>query len=233
MKPEHKYVDGGYLEQNPGWHQEDCPWKAMQIINILNEFNIHPHSICDFGCGSGLVLKSLRKTYPLVRMVGYDISPQAAKLWNNIEHSECLSFQCGDLFALNKEQYDVLLMLDVFEHVRDPFTLLEQTRRHGRKFVFHIPIELNATSVLRRTSLLRSRQKVGHLHFYTKDLALETLTDCGYRIIGWRYTHAIKTAPIRSVMTWLTRLPRLLAYSLNKDWGVRLFGGETLIVLAE
>jgi hypothetical protein len=34
-------------------------------------------------------------------------------------------------------------------------------------------------------------------------------------------------------MTRLGSIPRILAYSINKDWGVRLLGGETLIVLAE
>ena len=62
--------------------------------------------------------------------------------------------------------------------------------------------------------------------------AKATLTECGYDIVDWRYTGATFTAPQR---TWKTRLAsplRRAAYALNKDMGVRLLGGETLMLLA-
>ena len=66
-----------------------------------------------------------------------------------------------------------------------------------------------------------------------KDLALETLRDSGYKIIQWRYTGAALNILNRSLRTNLAKFPRHLVYTLNKDWGVRLLGGETLIVIAE
>jgi hypothetical protein len=139
----------------------------------------------------------------------------------------------GDFHDKNTDKYDVLLMLDVFEHVRDPHTFLERSRLHADKFVFHIPLDLSASSVLRGQPLLEARSHVGHLHFYTKDLALETLRDSGYKIIQWSYTGAALNMPNRSLRTNLAKFPRRLVYTLNKDWGVRLLGGETLIVIAE
>ncbi|MEI6066086.1 MAG: hypothetical protein WCP96_02005 [Methylococcaceae bacterium] len=124
-------------------------------------------------------------------------------------------------------------MLDVFEHVRDPFTFLRESHRHAKKFVFHIPLDLSAMGIARKAPLLNARRGIGHLHYYTKDLALETLTDCGYQIIDWRYTGASQCSPNRSLKTRFASIPRQLASWVNKDWGVRLFGGETLIVLAE
>lgn len=29
------YTDGSYLANNPSWHEEDSPWKARQIIRLL------------------------------------------------------------------------------------------------------------------------------------------------------------------------------------------------------
>ncbi len=87
--------------------------------------------------------------------------------------------------------------------------------------------------MLRGKPLLEARSHIGHLHFYTKDLALETLRDSGYKIIQWRYTGAALNIPNRSLRTNLAKFPRHLVYTLNKDWGVRLLGGETLIVIAE
>ena len=71
------------------------------------------------------------------------------------------------------------------------------------------------------------------MHYYTKDLALSTLKDSGYEIIQWRYTGASFNAPNRSFKTRMASLPRWFFYFLNKDFGIRLLGGETLIVLAK
>jgi hypothetical protein len=123
-------------------------------------------------------------------------------------------------------------MLDVFEHVRDPFTFLEESKQFSDYFIFHIPLDLSAFSVLRGSPLMNVRKKVGHLHFYTKDLALETLHECGYELIQWRYTGASLNSPNRRLKTKIASIPRKLFYAINKDFGVRLFGGETLLVLA-
>jgi len=98
--------------------------------------------------------------------------------------------------------------------------------------VFHFALDPSALSVLREEPLLRVRSKVGHLHYYTRGLALALLAECGFEVIDWRYTGATFSVPHR---TWKTRLAgvfRRLAYALSKDMGVRLLGGETLIVLA-
>lgn len=144
-----------------------------------------------------------------------------------------ITFNLGNFHELNAIRYDVLLMLDVFEHVRDPFTFLEESRTRAHKFVFHIPLDLSASGVARKAPLLDVRRSVGHLHSYTKDLALETLTDCGYKVIDWRYTGASLNSPNRTWKTRLASVPHRLFYWINKDAGVRLLGGETLLVLAE
>jgi hypothetical protein len=124
-------------------------------------------------------------------------------------------------------------MLDVFEHVRDPFSFLEESKRHAKKFIFHIPLDLSAFSLIRKNPLLNVRNQVGHLHFYTKDLALQTLIDCGYKIIDWQYSGAFFNKPTRSFKGKIAAIPRRFLALFNKDFAVRLLGGETLIVLAE
>ena len=114
----------------------------------------------------------------------------------------------------------------------DPFTFLEQLHNTAEYFLLHIPLDLNAISVLRDKPIMEVRSKVGHIHYYTKNLALATLEDCGYEVISWKYTDASLNAPGRSIKTRLAMLPRALLYALNKDFGVRALGGETLVVLA-
>ena len=229
-----RYCDGAYLAENPDWDRKDAPWKAAQVATILSDNKIEPYSVCEVGCGSGDVLVQLKKVLPSVKMTGYDISPQAAQFWEHHNVAEGgVEFQLGNFHEINIVKYDVLLILDVFEHVCDPFSFLENSMRYATYFVFHIPLDLSASTVFRGYPLINARKKVGHLHYYTKDLALSTLLDTGYEVLDWRYTGASLNSPNRSLKTRLAALPRRIAYAVNKDFGVRLLGGETLLVLAK
>jgi SAM-dependent methyltransferase len=233
MKIEQRYLDESYLLKNPDWDRADSPWKAKKVLSLLEDHNIIPNSICEVGCGSGDTLACLAKELPNTRMTGFDISPQAAEFWKDHQNLDGVEFLLGDFHKINQKTFDVLLMLDVFEHVRDPFTFLEASRCCATYFVFHIPLDLSASSVARGAPLLMVREKTGHLHYYTKDLALATLRDTGYEIVEWRYTEASLNSPNRSRKTRVASIVRRLAYAFNKDFGVRLLGGETLLVLAK
>ena len=230
---EARYVHGDYLHNNPQWHSEHAPWKAALVARLLSKNGIQPAEICEIGCGSGAVLLSLRKHLPKTRLVGFDISPQVSQFWEQHAASGAnIEFQRGSFDEIGERRFDVLLMLDVFEHVRDPFTFLEQARRCAAHFVFLIPLDLSASAVARGRPLLDARRIVGHLHYYTKDLALAVLADGGYEIVHWRYTGASLHMPSRSLKTQLASLPRRILYALNRDLAVRLVGGDSLLVLA-
>jgi len=131
QKPDRKYVSGEYLRANPSWDIEDSPWKAEKVAKILSGSGFNPVSICEVGCGAGGVLAGLRAAYPEVDLYGFDISPDAAGFWE--EHSgQKIHFQLGDFFELNKKHYDVLLVLDVIEHVIDPWKFLEGLKPWSR-----------------------------------------------------------------------------------------------------
>ncbi len=230
---ESRYFDGSYLNENPDWDRKDAPWKAKQVLSILSDNQVKPLSICEVGCGSGDILVHLMKSLPSARMTGFDISPQASQFWEQHKEVSGLKFCLGDFHKVNDSQYDLLLMLDVFEHVRDPFSFLENSIVHADYFIFHIPLDLSASSVARGTPLTQGRKTIGHIHYYTKELALATLQDTGYEIINWRYTGAYLNAPNRSFKTKVASLPRQFISAFNKDFGVQLLGGETLIVLAK
>ena len=227
-----KYISDEYGHFNPSWDIEDSPWKAKKIVEILTAARCKPTSICEVGCGAGGVLAELRRLLPDAELFGYDVAPAAAKFWSRHTPAK-IRFEVGDFFELTKRHFDLLLILDVIEHLQDPFDFLAKLREYAEMFVFHIPIDLSAVNVLREKPLMHSRLKVGHIHYFTKELALSMLRECGYDILNWRYTGATFMSPKRDWKTRMASLPRRLAYSVNKDWGVRLLGGETLMVLAQ
>lgn len=231
-KPYESYESGDYLASNPTWDEEDSEWKAKQVLSILDKNSITPGSIVDVGCGAGGILASLHSVLPEVDYFGYEIAPDASNFWEK-HASKRITFSVCDFLIEKTDHFDVLLLLDVFEHVPNPFDFLSQLQGRADYYVFHIPLDLNAISVTREAPLLYVREKVGHIHSYTKGLALALLDECGYQIVDWSYTGAGFNAPQRSLKTRLAQIPRHLVYAINKDMGVRLLGGETLIVLAK
>ncbi len=230
-KPYERYQSGDYLASNPTWDQEDSAWKAEEVLKLFQRNHLAPDSVVDVGCGAGGVLAWLHDALPNIRYSGFEIAPDASRFWARHEARK-IAFVVADFLATRDTRFDVLLLLDVLEHVADPFAFLAALRGRSGHYVFHIPLDLSALSVVRETPLLAVRHKVGHIHYFTKGLALSLLQECGFQVTDWYYTGASFTAPQLSWKTRLARIPRRVAYAINRDWGVRLLGGDTLMVLA-
>lgn len=226
-----RYTSGEYAEQNPDWDSLDSPWKADCIADLLASHALRPASIVEIGCGSGGVLACLRQRFPEAEMVGFDIAPGLAQFWQS-HAGENIRFVLGDYFAEERLSPDLILVLDVLEHLGNPFDFLARLRGHGKHVIFHFPLDLSAASVIRETPLLHVRDKVGHLHYFTKGLALALLNECGFDVIEARYTGAAFNAPRRSIKTRMAGWLRRFVYAIHRDVGARLLGGETLMVLA-
>lgn len=230
--PSEIYKSGQYLKNNTTWHIEDSAWKAELVFKMLKRAELKPTDVVEVGCGAGSVLAELRHKIPLANLVGYDIANDVTKFWSAYKGLN-ITFIAGDFLKENTKHFDVLLMLDVLEHLECPFSFLRAIRDQADYFILHIPLDLSAFSVLLESPLIYSRHKVGHIHYFTKSLAISLLEESGFEIIESIYTGAAFSL---LHMTWrkrLVMLPRYLAYMLNRDIGVRLFGGETLILLAK
>lgn len=226
-----RYLDDQYLIKNPTWQAEDSPWKSGLVADLLNRCKISPSRIADVGCGAGGVLEGLRFAFPDADLFGFDVAPSAARFWSRPQLSG-INFQRVDFLTETSASFDLILLLDVIEHIANPFDFLSRLRPRARHFVFHIPLDLSAFSVLREALLIRQRRNVGHIHYFTKQLALALVEESGFEVIDASYTGAFSFSPQRNWRTRLAQIPRRAARLLDKDWGVRLLGGETLLILA-
>ena len=146
---------------------------------------------------------------------------------------DSLLFKLQDLLKDNDDYFDILMAIDVFEHVEDYFLFLRKIREKAKYKIFHIPLDLSVQTVLRSSPIIKSRKCVGHIHYFTKETALETLKDTGYEIVDYFYTSGSLELPNRGWKANLLKIPRKLAFSINKDFAVRLLGGYSLMVLAK
>jgi 2-polyprenyl-3-methyl-5-hydroxy-6-metoxy-1,4-benzoquinol methylase len=223
--------NGDYYLKNPNWHTEDSPWKARQAYKMIFKNQLKPKTVVEIGCGAGEILNQLHQILPKeTAFIGYDISIDAIKLAKSKE-KERLTFKLENLIEQDVN-YDLLLMMDVFEHVEDYISFLRKSKEKANFKLFHIPLDISVSSVL-RNKIMVSRNLVGHLHYFTKETALATLKDSGYEILDYFYTAGSIDLPKTNIKTKLLKFPRQLLFSMNKDFAVNLLGGYSLLVLAK
>jgi SAM-dependent methyltransferase len=225
------YIDGTYLQQNPGWHVADSAWKVQQILRILNRNRIFPQTVYDAGCGAGEVLRLLQQCFdPSCELWGTDVSPQAIELCQ-ARANEKLHFALSDDPPREDKVFELVILVDVLAHVEDYRGFLRKIKSSGYYKLIHIPLDLSVQHILREKGMIRRRQQHPHFHYFSKSTALFALADLGYEIIDWCYTPRMIDIPTHAGGRIL-RLPRKLLFAIHEDFAVNLLGGFSLMVLA-
>ena len=245
ISPDARYRDGTYLAHHPGWHLEDAPWKAGQVEQILARQTDDAagggaggwaDTVFEVGCGAGGVLAELAKRHPERRFVGYDISPDAAQFWPT-HAAPNLRFEVADLnAAVDPERpIELLLALDVFEHIPDYLGFLGSLAERCRRIVFNVPLDMNVISLLLGHHHY-VREHYGHLHYFSRQTALRAIADSGFDIIDQHLAPGFLGAPAESARATGKQRAiaplRHLAHRLSPRLNATLFGGESLVVYA-
>lgn len=225
------YRTGEYTRKNPTLHTEDSPWKASHIIRMLERHSLAPKRICDVGCGAGMILRILQQRLPPdARFDGYEIS-EAAVAMCRVHENERLRFFCSDLTKTPVDPYDLLLAMDVFEHVEDYMGWLRDVRTKSDMKLFHVPLEITVAAALTPENVfIRNRNDAGHLHHFTRVTALATLRDTGYNVVDWFYTPGYEV--FADQLGRRDALLRKLFHFASEDLKSRILGGYSLMVLA-
>ena len=228
---EHYYTtkNGNYFKKNPNYHVEDSKWKASQILKIIKRNKIKVDSISEVGCGAGEILNELHGTLgDNIIFSGYDISQDAIDLASRLR-KDGIKFEKKDVQEI-EDWFDLLLIIDVFEHVDDYIGFLKDIRPLSGMKIFHIPLDISVQTIL-FNKLTEPRKSVRHLHYFTKETALDTLKDSNYEIVDYFYTPSSLELPGRSFVTNFANVFRRSLFFINRDFAVRLLGGYSLIVL--
>lgn len=231
---ERLYGQGQYLKNNPNWDQEDVNWKLSKILPVLDQqirkAKDKKLRIAEVGCGSGLLLKKLASLYPKCEFYGYDISPDVQKFWSHDQSN--LFFEVRTLEEITTT-FDLILLIDVIEHVPDPISFLENLQDKTENILIHLPLDLSALTIVYESGIISQRRKVGHIHYYTQGIAKELLSESRWSPVKIFFTHAWKDFPTKSLPSKLVNIGRRLFYFFNEQVTARVLGGNTLIILAE
>jgi SAM-dependent methyltransferase len=225
------YVDGEYARRHPGWHREHSDWKAAQVMAMLRRHALAPGRVAEVGCGAGGILASLQRSLPATaELTGYEIAPSALELARGVEN-ERLRFVLGDFLTLVSPCFDLLLAMDVIEHVEDYLGFLRALRPRAEAHVFHLPLDLSWLSLRRPERLRWAFENVGHLHYFTAETALAALRHTGYRVVDWNFTAVELDLPPPPQQRQRLRFLRRLGRRLSPACTSRLLGGFSLLAL--
>lgn len=228
------YNNGAYLQNNPSWHSEDSLWKAEMITQILTKNKIQPTTIAEVGCGSGEVILNVQKKISSpTKISGFEISQDAYNLVKEKSNDDA-SFYLHDLLSADDTNFfDLLLVIDVIEHVENYPEFLRKCRTKATHKIFHIPLDFTVQKALRPHALMHNREKVGHIHYFTKETALAALKENGFNILDYNFTKWGLELPQKTFLKKAGKIPLHLLTMLSEDLAARVIGGCSLIILAE
>ncbi|HWQ93427.1 MAG TPA: class I SAM-dependent methyltransferase [Clostridia bacterium] len=107
---------------------------------------VPPHaSVLDIACGPGLLCRKIRQRVPTARVLGVDFSEVMVRHNQLRDASLGVQYQCLDIrdsLASLDEQFDVIAMCEILEHLERPEKTVEsalELLRPGGRFILSCP----------------------------------------------------------------------------------------------
>jgi SAM-dependent methyltransferase len=222
--------EADYASNNPQWHLEDAEDKVRDVLSSVARTQLTIRSMCDIGCGVGEVLAQLHRRLLTERAVGYDVSHYAIELAKQRE-APGLTFRAADASS-DSETFDVMLLLDVLEHVPDPVEFLKSVRHKAPTAIINLPLELSLLKVLSADSLARGRRALGHVHYFNEKLAFEMIGEAGFELRDSWFSPPGTGRSVGDVKRRALRSAQRMATRLSPSVTARTIGGSSLMMVA-
>lgn len=160
----------------------------MEILGLVPTFS---ERVLEVGCGSGETLEMLKRNNLCKETVGIELFPAAAdEARTKVDTVFCLDVEKSEL-PENLGKFDLILLLDVLEHLVDPWVVLRRLKDecladggkviislpNARHFSLVIPLLLGKFTYAERGILDKT-----HLRFFTKNSAIDLLESASLKV---------------------------------------------------
>ncbi len=164
------------------------------VVEAIIKNNLPTGKVLEIGCAGGATGKNLKEKLSVQTYVGIEISPEAADMAkNHLDRVIVADIENTDLASehgLKPGEFDLLLALDVLEHLYDPWDSLAELSRYvkpGGYVVASIPNIQNITIVQDLIKGNWQYQDAGildatHLRFFTRETSKKIFSGAGLTI---------------------------------------------------
>lgn len=123
--------------------------------------------VLDSGCGDGSVFQDTD-----YRVHGFDTNEKAIDLCRRVKNYELCTSDAGELLEI--DQYEIVTLLGVLEHVDHPSAMLNQHRRANQLYItvpnagsFHRMVGKEAGIISNLIHLSEQDRAIGHKHYFS------------------------------------------------------------------
>jgi SAM-dependent methyltransferase len=171
-------------EANYWWHVN----RRQLLLSFLDRRNLSKCRILEVGCGGGLLSSLLLQAGADV--VSADILTNAIRAARRKGGIKVLAFDAGHPWPFAPHSFEIIIMLDVLEHIENDVGCLYEVRRVLRKDGRAV------LSVPAHQFLFSSWDKVvGHYRRYSKARLRRIFSDVGLQPVIFSYQNALSFIP--------------------------------------
>lgn len=174
-----------------------------------------PQAVLEAGCAAGGTLCYLQGAFPEAELYGIELNDRAAAVARLFADVQAMDLEKLDHPAWH-DKFDVVLMCDILEHLRDPWQTMRnmyRMTRPGGRIVISVP---NITHVSVFAEMLEGQwhyEDAGildrtHLRFFTRETAMALLTQAGYHVAKVEWTLPDLPADLQELKKQLVPLLR-------------------------
>jgi len=148
--------------------------------------NLKPTDIVlDVGCGNGYNSYQIAKK--VKKVVGVDINSEYISLAKKKYNKENIEFLNQDILNFDKNMvFDVIVLSNVLEHIKDRIDFLEKISKKGKKVLIRVPmIDRNWLVLYKREMGIEYRSDTTHYIEYTYVSFVKELNMAGLKIIDF------------------------------------------------
>lgn len=173
--------------------EKDTSYFAGTRLDYVEELPPNPSAaLLDIGCGEGATAALALKLGRCGSARGVELVPQAAAIAAEVLHDVLIGDVEDMSFPWPTQTFDILIMSEVLEHLRDPATLLRRVHpllKHGARVLASSP-NVAHHRILRM--LVRGRWDLAdagpmdrtHLRWFTPASYRAMFEECGYAVDG-------------------------------------------------
>lgn len=150
----------------------------MSAVKLCSHLQEPPLVICDFGAGNGECCKLLADCYPRAKLICYEPTPylllEARKNLNAVPNVEF----CQDILSYANEMVDLVLCLEVFEHLpyeetADTLSRIATLIKPEGLVVIGVPVEVGIPAIYK--GIFRMLRRYGAFDANVKNVTLASL----------------------------------------------------------